>query len=180
MSQPIEVPLFGGHVAIVDEHDWPLIAEYHWCARKHRHTFYCVTKRQVGGRNIFLRMHRLILNAPAGVPVDHRDHNGLNNLRANLRLCTNSQNAANRRNLTTNTSGYRGVYFHKQTGRWRASIKVDQTCIHLGVFSDPWDAACAYNRAAADIFGEFAYINIINSCCNPGIDNGLTTAGVTS
>jgi hypothetical protein len=91
--------------------------------------------------------------------VDHKDGNGLNNRRGNLRSCTRKQNAANRRLATNNKSGYKGVHWSKTRHKWVAQIGVDKKCINLGAFIDPWEAAQAYNTAALIEWGEFALLN---------------------
>lgn len=86
-----------------------------------------------------------------GIPGDDRLDN--------LRPATPGQNQANRGLLASNTSGFRGVSFHRRTGRWRASICVDRRQVHLGHFATPEAAAVAYDAAAREHFGEFARLN---------------------
>jgi hypothetical protein len=105
-----------------------------------------------------IRLHRLLMNPGPGEQVDHRNHNGLDNRRENLRLATAAQNAANAR-PKRNRPGYKGVNWHKRNQKWRAYITVDRKYIHLGVFEDPWEAAQAYNTAALEAWGEFACLN---------------------
>jgi hypothetical protein len=75
---------------------------------------------------------------------------------ANLRLATSSQNAANKKKHSNNTSGFKGVHLRKGTSRWAAAIRVGQKRIHLGFFSTPEQAHAAYAAAAKEHFGEFA------------------------
>lgn len=157
-----ELQLKSGHVITVDRGDLDLVEPYNWYAHERFYSVYARSSVRISGKRVAVLMHRLILNPPPDVRVDHRDNNGLNNRRANLRLCTQSQNAANRHNLTTNTSHYRGVTFHKRVGKWQAAVKVNGRNFYLGLFHDPWDAACAYNRAAQEAFGEFARLNTTN------------------
>ena len=96
---------------------------------------------------------------PKGFTVDHINHDTLNNCLSNLRLATYSQQAQNRRLRSNNISGYRGVYFRKDSGRWRAQISVNGKQIHLGHFNDPIEAAHAYDSAARIHHGEFAQLN---------------------
>ena len=101
-------------------------------------------------------MHREILNTPEGLDTDHINGDGLDNRRENIRVSTKSQNQANRRNLqSNNTSGFKGVDFHR--GKWRAQIKVDGRKIDLGSFDTPDEASGAYLRSAHHHFGKFAY-----------------------
>jgi hypothetical protein len=91
--------------------------------------------------------------------VDHKNGDGLDNTRANLRPATPGQNVANQRISRRNTSGFKGVNLHKFSGLWRASIGFRGKSRHLGYFHSPEDAARAYDAAAADLFGEFARPN---------------------
>lgn len=94
---------------------------------------------------------------PSG-SVDHKDGNGLNNRWSNIRVASVSLNAANAKMPSTNTSGFKGVTFHKQVGRWQAQIKKNGQSIYLGLFDRPEDAHAAYVDKAKEIFGEFARI----------------------
>jgi hypothetical protein len=102
-------------------------------------------------------MHRLILAAAAGQWVDHIDGDGLNNRRANLRICDPNQNAANSRRVP-NTIGYRGVW-RTIYGRYYASITSKGRAVRLGSFSTAIEAAVAYDEAAKELHGEFATLN---------------------
>jgi len=88
--------------------------------------------------------------------VDHRDNIRNHNWWSNLRLADHQQNGANSRPKRFNTSGYKGVYWCKQTEKWRAKINVDRRQIHLGSFSTREEAAAAYAHGAARYFGEFS------------------------
>lgn len=107
-------------------------------------------------------MHRLILNAPDHVRVDHRNGDGLDNRRDNLRYATTSQNCGNQRVGRNNTSGYKGVT-PRPSGKWRARIMYQRQCQHLGEYETKEDAARAYNEAALRLFGPFARLNPIES-----------------
>lgn len=100
-------------------------------------------------------MHRQILGADTGMMVDHVDGDGLNNCRLNIRLATNSQNQMNRKRQKS-SSGFRGVTFHKQCGRWQASIKHNGKNHYLGLYDAPETAAEAYRNAASQMFGHYA------------------------
>jgi hypothetical protein len=94
--------------------------------------------------------------------TDHINHNGLDNRKTNLRICTTSQNAQNRPKDTRNISGYKGVGRCMSRGcnyEWRAEIKINGKKIHLGLFHSPEKAALAYDKAARNLFGEFALTN---------------------
>lgn len=102
-------------------------------------------------------MHRIILGAKRGQYVDHIDHNRLNNTRSNLRLCTQSENQANRRLHKNSSTGYKGVTRH---GSYRhARLWVNGTCVHLGYHEDAYTASMVYDHAARRFYGEFAQVN---------------------
>ena len=103
-------------------------------------------------------MHREIMHAPKGMVVDHIDGNSLNNRRSNLRLCTVSQNHQNRRR-TYGSSKYKGAWWDKRRNKWVAAITFKGKYIYLGFFDNEIDAGKAYDRKAAELFGEFAYLN---------------------
>lgn len=150
-----------GHVALIDETDLPLINQFKWHARRGRRTVYVQTHGSPANGRRRSYLHRLLLSAPPGLLVDHRNLNGLDNRRDNLRLCTPVENNANQQAQINNRSGYRGV--HQQTSTtspWRARIQINGKTRHLGCFADAWDAAQAYNTAATEVYGEFALLNV--------------------
>ena len=115
--------------------------------------------RVTGGKYIF--MHRLIMNAPPGKVVDHFNANRQDNRRANLRLCSQAQNIRGRRKFR-GTSQFKGVSWNKRIRKWVASIFCDGKYIWLGHFGDEVEAARAYDKAARELFGEYARLNFPN------------------
>ena len=93
--------------------------------------------------------------------IDHIDRNKSNNIWINLRECTASENKANSTKQSNNTSGYKGVYWHKRANKFRAQIQFQKKLIHIGLFDTAEEAAAAYNTKAIELNGEFAGINII-------------------
>jgi hypothetical protein len=91
--------------------------------------------------------------------VDHIDGNGLNNTRANLRICTIAENVRSSRRRTDNGSGYKGVGFHKASGKWVARIVTNGEKMYLGLYESPEQAAAVYDLAAHKYHGEFARLN---------------------
>ena len=108
------ITLTKGYEAVIDVADVPLVAGYNWYALVMPRTVYAARNDRSGPkkRNVF--MHRVILGEPEGLQTDHKDGNGLNNTRDNLREATISQNGSNRRIGCNNTSGYKGVRSHKR------------------------------------------------------------------
>lgn len=157
----IEVPLYGGDIALVDELDASLVLAHSWHIRPSGYSRYAQTNVFTGSRWVIRQMHRLLLGAKAHQLVDHINGNGLDNRRANLRLCTSSENGRNRRNANkNNTTGYRGVSLRKKSGRYQAYISSSEGIrIHLGFFSTAEDAALAYNEATLRHHGAFASLN---------------------
>ena len=150
---PMRIPLTHGKFALVDAADYALVSAFPWRAVRIRHTWYAETYVE-GAREY---MHRLIMGCGPGEQVDHRDGDGLNNRRrGNLRPVTHALNQANRRAVRS-ASRFKGVT--RRGGRWRAYITVDGKFRSLGTFGTPEDAARAYDKAARELFGEFACTN---------------------
>lgn len=147
------IPLTKNKVAIVDAADYQWLSKYKWNAAERSTTFYACRNN---GTSVY--MHRQITKDPKGLVVDHIDGNGLNNRGSNLRLCTVSENLRNRQ-PTRAGSKYKGVSFRKQRNKWRAEITLNGRHYHIGLFDNETDAAKAYDRKAAELFGEFAYLN---------------------
>jgi len=145
-------------VTLVDDEDYEQLNTFRWYAQKSLNSFYAV--RREARKYIF--MHRQLLNiADSKILVDHKDRNGLNNQRSNLRTATKSQNCANRFSKPGTTSEYLGIYYNKSRNKWTAQIKVNGKTIALGRFNNEKDAALKYNAAAEKFHGEFANPNVI-------------------
>jgi hypothetical protein len=104
-------------------------------------------------------LHRLIMNAPRNLQVDHINGNRLDNRKENLRLCMNK---TNNRNKSQSKGAYKGVHFNKNLGKWVAQITKNRKCKHIGVFDDERDAAIAYNSYAKKLHGKYAFLNNVN------------------
>ena len=155
----IEIPLTQGKVALIDDDDLQLVRGYRWMAwttpRHNTYYAYAHVRRDDGSRTSVL-MHRLILCLnDHKIKADHRDGDGLNNRRANLRACTNGENMRNRGAQINNSSGFKGVSWDKKRGKWSAKIKVNRKQKHIGYFAEPEAAYKAYCRAAIELHGEF-------------------------
>lgn len=152
------VPLTRGYVAVIDETDIPLVAGRRWYVNGKKVKY---AESQNRAKEERLRMHRVIIGAPDGVPVDHIDGDGLNNRRANLRLATVQENGANSRHQVGAT-GFRGVRLTK-TGRFEAYISGHSDYVYLGTFDSAEEAAAVRDIAALQRYGEFAVLNLPES-----------------
>jgi hypothetical protein len=157
MSEVREIPLSRGLVALVDDVDYErVLAVGKWYANPSGVTYYARKNFWRAGRCFSIRMHTLITGWSY---VDHRNGNGLDNRRSNLRQASDRQNAQNRGRRSDNTSGFKGVSWDDQQQAWSASICVDSVQRRLGRFSSREEAALAYDAAAIQHFGEFARLN---------------------
>lgn len=159
-----EIQLTQGLIALVDDDDYEIVANAKWfCStvRLGNKTRYYAS-RTVKGCGISL-MHRLIMEAEKGDRIDHKDGNGLNNQRHNLRFATHQQNMMNSNTQKTSlhTSRFKGVFKSKPSKKFTAQIQFNNKGIHLGQFEYERDAAIAYNDAAIKYFGDFAVLNIV-------------------
>ena len=154
-----EIKLTQGQVAIIDDEDYEWLSQWKWYARKSRNIWYAVRQEWENGRQKQIHMHREILKPPIGMETDHRDRNGLNNQRNNLRIATRIQNTRNRKANQNGTSTFKGVFWNPAHDKWQAQIRVKRQRIHLGYFPCEMDAARTYDKAAKEYFGEFACIN---------------------
>ncbi len=155
----VEIPLMHkgrAEILVVDESDlfW-VMRNGPWCVWKvGAHSYAMRNKRVGGGWRGTEKLHRLLLNVPGDLVVDHIDGNGLNNSRCNLRICTQSQNAMNKRP----GKRYKGVV-HASRNSYAARIRANGKLIALGSYPSPELAANAYNEAAKRLFGDFAGLN---------------------
>jgi hypothetical protein len=153
-----EIPLSQGKVAVIDDKDFEKVSKYNWC---YSSTIgYAVsTTKEHGGRAIL--MHRYILDAPSGKVTDHINRDKLDNRRSNLRLCSSAENKCNMGVRSHNKSGYKGVYWMPNRGKYQVTIRHKKTPMYLGLFDCKHEAARMYNFWAKDLFGEYASLNKI-------------------
>jgi hypothetical protein len=154
------VLLAKGEEAFVDDEDYEAVrATKWWLLRTKSGKLYAYRPvRKESGQYSTVLMHRIIMGALPRQLVDHEDGNGLNNQRGNLRVCTTSQNNANKAALK-HSSQYKGVSWSKAKKKWQAYIKISGKSKFLGYFVDEAVAAKKYDEAAIATFGEFARPN---------------------
>ncbi len=156
------IPLTQGKVAIVDDADYNWLSQWKWRAKRRRNIFYAARSACVAEDNKGTEwMHRVILGLRADDKrqCDHRDGNGLNNQRSNLRRCTATQNHQSSRKRMVATSRYKGIYWHRHVRKWHARIGLNKKQMHLGYYDSEIDAARCYDTEAIKNFGDFALTN---------------------
>ncbi len=155
-----KIPLSKGEFAIVDVEDFESLSKFSWYVMAGTHSFYAYRSITVFGKNKVIAMHRQIMPPPDGYVVDHENHEGLDNRKANLRLATISQNNCNRRRSPNiGRSKYKGIDFDDSRKKWRARIRFNNKRVFLGYFDNEIDAAKAYDAAARKLHGDFAVLN---------------------
>ena len=164
MTVPLHGKKAAGRVALVDDEDYELVSQYRWHVvqrsrrgRTDMGPYAQANIRLADGRETTTKMHNLIMGAKG---IDHRNGDGLDNRRSNLRPATHGQNGANRPMTASNTAGFKGVQHHRGGGKpWRAQIGVGRKKYHLGLFATPEAAARAYDAAARKFHSDFARLN---------------------
>lgn len=157
-----QIPLTQGKIAIVDDEDFKILNQYKWHAQKHGRYF--IAARRIWDkqkkRYFMICMHREIMNLQYkdGKQVDHINHNGLDNHKRNLRICTGAENCRNRVKIK-GSSIYKGVSWFTRDKKWMACIRLNYKTYYLGYFNSEISAAKAYDNAAKRLFGEFAAPN---------------------
>lgn len=162
-----EIQLSQGQSALVDDEDYDFLIQWKWHARKAKvkgkeYSYYARRNVWDGATNHTILMHREILCPANDEWIDHKDRNGLNNQRKNLRFCNRFTNAFNQETSNQKTkSKYRGVTQNKGCKSFVATLVYKGKRFYLGSYSSAKEAALAWNEAAIRYYGEFARLNII-------------------
>lgn len=146
-----KLPLTQGLFAKVDDEDFDFLNQWKWHAMKGR---YAVRR---DSDKVYIYMHRVIMGVTDQREIDHRNGDGFDNQKSNLRIATHRQNIANRKLNKESSTKLKGVYKKRDCERWAAE------CAHkyLGIFKSPQEAAVAYNEAAIRVYGDFARLNAL-------------------
>jgi len=161
----IESPKYGRHIVLYDAADAKKIEPYNWCLDVRNNTSYAKrTPPRIKGtkRRSPVSMHNELMSPiPEGHVVDHRNRNGLDNRKENLRVVTRSQNLMNRGKTRQNTTGYKGAYNcgDSKLNPYTAKIEKDRIVYHLGHHKTAEEAARAYDKKAVELHGAFAVLN---------------------
>ncbi len=158
-----KIQLTQGRVALVDDGDYEMLSKYKWFATQNRksgnwyaRTTIMTTTTKCGHTS--MGMHRMILGNDFKL-IDHKDGDGLNNQRNNLRGCTYTQNQMNKKMSIKTKTGHKGVF---PTGnKFYAKCTMNYKTIKIGTFDRVEDAAKAYNEFVSSRFGEFARLNVV-------------------
>jgi hypothetical protein len=173
----VEIPLAGekaaGKAALVDLEVYELVIPHRWHIwhdddrAGHEGGPYAIAHIRVDGKRTTVMMHTLVMRylteglAP-WKKVDHENFDGLDNRAPNLRDGTKGNTHNQRVRLSASkTSKYKGVNWNKACGKWMARIMFENKPKYLGLYADEKDAARAYNKAALELFGEYAHLNVI-------------------
>ena len=152
-----KIPLTQGQYALVDDEDYELISNCTWYLQKRPNLYYATASR----KKKRIAMHRLIMNAQKGQSIDHKNSNGLDNRRLNLRFTTAMQNQQNSRAHKNTSSQFKGVNVFRD--KWMAKIRIKKVRYYLGLFNKEREAAIASDLTAIECCGDVARLNILSN-----------------
>ena len=180
-ANTVKIPLWlnkdtlSGDYAIIDEEDYQKVMDDITTTlrsgKKRVNKWYAWSTPASAGRKYALNgsrnksIHRAVMGYPKGMDVDHINGNSLDNRKVNLRVCTRSENAMNKKTRADSRSGYKGVYMSPDGKRIQAYIRppgMKKGRISLGCYKTLEEAARAYDAKAKQLFGEFARLNFPN------------------
>lgn len=163
-NQIKQISLTQSKVALIDDEDFIELSNYKWCTCCFDGKWYALRYSKDGykwpeNHGKIVLMHKQIMRAEKGQQLDHKDGNGLNNQKSNLRFSTQQQNTFNRKVTGRGTSKFKGVCWNRRAKKWHALIGYNHKRYHLGYFKSEIEAAKAYDAKAKKLFGEFAWLN---------------------
>jgi len=159
------IPLTQSQFATVSPEDYEWLSQWKWTAHRARRLYgpaWYAIRMSPSPKRKMLYLHREIAKRaflPQSKQYDHKDRNGLNNTRQNIRPCTANQNGANTTKSPGKSSRFIGVFWFKAKQKWAVRIRTKEGRKFIGYFDNEVIAARAYNEAAARYHGEFARLN---------------------
>ncbi len=158
----ISTPKYPNSFALVDNDDYIKLSKHKWmckCGYAVRHHIF--KELPLDKKGIWVNMARIIMGlySDDGMEIDHKNLNRLDNRKTNLRICTRSQNMANKRPIKNKTSAYKGVWIEQKANKWKSTVGYKSKKFHLGYFDNEIEAAIAYDKKAKELFGEYARLN---------------------
>lgn len=156
VGQVMEI-VIKNHKVLVDDEDVGRVLQHSWYLEKSNYHSYF--RSRINGK--LIRLHRFIINPKPDEQVDHINGNTFDNRKSNLRVCTARQNSRNMKKHVDNHSGFKGVYFRPKQPKkpWAVYIKTEISTKYLGSYPTKEQAAEAYNKAAIELYGEYAKLN---------------------
>lgn len=149
------IPLTQGKYALVDDEDYERVSQFKWTAKEATQGCTWYAYRRARGRSIHL--HRFILDAPANLHVDHKNHDGLDCRKNNMRLATPLQSTWNRRQRSDSRMQFKGVV--RMKGKYTPKVYVGEHQVYFGTYNNQEDAARVYDAVVTRLRGEFAHTN---------------------
>jgi len=157
----VNSPKYGQKIILIDSEDYELVSKYKWTIWSHGKSGTLYATTNFNGETHLLHRFILGLKKHSKFIGDHKDGNGLNNCRSNLRICTQKDNSKNQKVSKLSVTGFRGVHWYKAYSCYMVQITVNYQKIFIGYFKDKIEAAKAYNEVASKHHGEFAKLNEI-------------------
>lgn len=156
-----EIQLTRGYVTQVDDEDYEWLNQWKWKSSVSGKSVYANRARKCPGRYKYksVSIQSVIMETQETDEIDHKDGNGLNNQKINLRICTHQENSCNRKLFSSSTSGFKGVSWNKRYRKWRVSISKNGRSRYLGQYNCLVKAAKVYDDRARLLFGEYACLN---------------------
>lgn len=134
---------------IFDKEDYDILKQYHWFVNNNGYAMAYTHRKSYFS-------HRIIMNCPDDLVVDHINHITLDNRKNNLRVCTQKDNVKNKVTPKSNKSGYKGVFQAKSTGHWLVYLGNNGERKYIGCYTNKEDAIDARKKAEIEYYGEFA------------------------